>query len=382
MKVESFWDPKPFWDTLPQPIIALSPMDGVTDHPCRHIQKKYGNPMLIYTEFTSVESLCQGDIRRMRDFVYDETQRPIIAQIFGYTPSYFRQIAILLCELGFDGIDVNMGCPSKNVAHTGAGAGLIKAPMLAQEIVRATQMGVQQWQNGATLHDCPDVPPNIAVEVTTRRRQLPPAYQQPRDIPVSVKTRIGYETPIVDEWIPSLLEVEPVAIGIHGRTLEQRYKGLADWDEIGRAVELAQGSESLILGNGDVSSLRDAHQRVADYGVDGVLIGRASFGNPFIFQGAEAAPSHETLAPTAVQTVFNITLEHARLYERSFSHYERYHFHPMRKHLGWYAKQIFRARRLRVKLVQTDSADDVANLLQAHAPLPLASDNALDSIAR
>ena len=111
-----------FWQTLELPIIGLSPMDGVTDQPFRHIQKKYGNPPVVYTEFTSTEGVCHGAEQLLSDFLYDETQRPIIAQIYGTTPEFFRQTTILLCELGFDGIDINMGCPAKNVAHSGAGA--------------------------------------------------------------------------------------------------------------------------------------------------------------------------------------------------------------------------------------------------------------------
>ena len=146
-----------FWDTLATPIIGLSPMDGLTDHPFRHIQKKYGNPTIMYTEFTSVEGVCHGATQLLKDFLFDETQRPLIAQIYGTTPSYFRQTAILLCQLGFDGIDINMGCPVKNVAHSGAGAALIKTPRLAQEIIAATKQGVINWQNGMREKDCPDL---------------------------------------------------------------------------------------------------------------------------------------------------------------------------------------------------------------------------------
>lgn len=361
-----------FWHAHPKPIIALAPMDGISDHPFRHIQKKYGNPALVYTEFTSVESLCHGDERRLREFVYDESQRPVIAQIFGYTPAHFYQIAILLCELGFDGIDINMGCPAKNVAQTGAGAALIKTPQLAQEIVRATQRGVRDWQQGATLDNCPRIRPHIVAEVAERHARLPAAYQIPRPIPVSVKTRIGYEYPVVDAWIPALLEVEPVAIGIHGRTLEQMYKGSADWEQIGHAAEIARTSATLILGNGDVESLDDAQTRVHTYGLDGILIGRASVGNPFVFKEPLPQDASGHLTPAALETVMSIAIEHSQLYERSFQHHPRYRFHPMRKHLNAYARRMFRARQLRIQLSQTDSACEVVDLLQPHLPSPLA----------
>ncbi len=142
------------WDTLARPIVGLAPMDGISNHPFRHIQKKYGNPDLVYTEFTSVEALCHGDWRWLRNFLYDESQRPLIAQIYGRTPKYFRQVAIMLCELGFDGIDINMGCPAKTVANGGCGAALIRTPDCAQAIIQATKEGVQDWCNGATTATC------------------------------------------------------------------------------------------------------------------------------------------------------------------------------------------------------------------------------------
>ncbi|MEZ4712888.1 MAG: tRNA-dihydrouridine synthase [Caldilineaceae bacterium] len=350
-----------FWQTLPRPIMILAPMDGITDQPFRHIQKKYGNPMLVYTEFVSAEAICQGDIRRLRDLLYDESQRPVVAQIYGFTPEHFRQVAVLLCELGFDGIDINMGCPAKNIANAGAGAGLIRQPKLAQQIVRAAKQGVHDWQYGATVADCPKITPDLAAEVARRRAKLPAAYQTPRPIPVSVKTRIGFDQPCVDVWIPTLLDAEPAAIGIHGRTLEQGYSGAADWDQIGRAATLARGSGIPILGNGDVASLANAEERVAHFGVDGVLIGRAAFGNPFFFCGIEFDPQENPTNPHAARLPA-IALEHAHLYAQTFQHEPRYNFHPMRKHLGWYARRFSPTKHLRIALVQTNSPDEVATL--------------------
>lgn len=349
-----------FWNTLPRPIIGLAPMDGVGDQPFRHIQKKYGNPALLFTEFTSVEALCHGDLQSLLNLLYDESQRPILAQIYGKTPAYFRQVAILLCELGFDGIDLNMGCPAKTVANGGCGAGLICTPDRAQVIIRATQAGVRDWQNGAALADCPDLPPLIAIRAQAMRERLPAAYQERRTIPISVKTRIGYDIPVINTWIPTLLETGLAAITLHGRTLRQAYRGVADWEKIAQAAELAQGSGTLLLGNGDVISAADGRARAATYSVDGVLIGRASFGNPFVF----CLDTHQNEQQR--QRLIHIALEHARLYECTFRPYKRYFFQPMRKHLGWYVKDIYGAARLRTQLVQTDSAQEVELLLREH----------------
>jgi tRNA-dihydrouridine synthase B len=360
-----------FWETLPRPIIGLSPMNGVTDHPFRYIQKKYGNPMLLFTEFTSVDGICAGASALLKDFLYDESQRPVIAQIYGRFPHNFYQTAIILCQLGFDGIDINMGCPSKSIANAGAGAGLIRTPSLAQEIVRSTKRAVQDWCNGATVRDCEDVPPSLAKKVETLYEQLPPEFQQRRPLPVSVKTRIGYSSSQVTEWIPQLLESEPVAITIHGRTLTQGYAGDSNWDEIGKAANLARGSGTLILGNGDLCSLDDAYCRIAGYGVDGALIGRASYGNPHLFQREKALAQQEAIGytPTPSQEpdryeMLHIALEHARLYDKSFGHMDRYQFLPMRKHLGWYVRHIPGASHLRRTLVQAHNLDEAVGAIE------------------
>ncbi len=353
--------PNGFWSTLQLPIIGLSPMDGVTDQPYRHIQKKYGKPAVVYTEFTSVEGVCHGADRLLEDFLYDETQRPIIAQIYGTTPDYFRQTAILLCELGFDGIDINMGCPAKNVAHSGAGAALIKTPKLAQEIIRAVQTGVHQWQNGVKSGDCPDIRPLIWQEVQRRHALLPTQYQTPHTVPVSVKTRVGFDTPVVSEWISTLLETDISAIALHGRTLKQHYTGEAKWELIGQAAVLCRDAQTILLGNGDITSLSDAQEKIATYGVNGVLLGRATFGNPFVF-----LPHQEQTALEKAHRNAKIAIEHAQLFEESYQHEERYSFLPMRKHLGWYVGGFPHASEVRVQLFAANSSSEVRDILAQH----------------
>jgi len=344
-----------FWEEMPRPFIGLAPMDSITDHPFRHIQKKYGNPMLIYTEFTGVERLFIGDRGLLKDLLYDESQRPIIAQIFGRSPDIFRRMAVMLCQLGFDGIDINMGCPTKSVVYRGSGAGLIKTPRLAMQIVRATKAGVEDWQNGATVRADRDVPARLVEEVEARHARLPRAFQQRRAIPVSVKTRIGYAVSQVREWIPALLESRPAAIAVHGRTLQQAYSGQADWDQIAAAAELARGSQTLILGNGDIRSLDDAHRRIATCGVDGVLIGRASCGNPFVFQQGDHLARHAD----DKYHMLAIALEHARLYEKTISRRESNRFLPMRKHLNWYVRHLPAAAGLRRELARACNVETV-----------------------
>jgi len=351
-----------FWDDLSQlssPIIGLSPMDGVTDHPFRFITKKYGQPAAMYTEFTSVEGVCHGAKKLLQDFLYDETQRPIVAQIYGTTPNFFRQTATVLCQLGFDGIDINMGCPAKNVAHSGAGAALIKTPKLAQEIIRETKAGITDWVNGKSARDCENISPQVVEVVEKRHSQLPEKYQERRLLPVSVKTRIGYETPVIENWIPTLLEMEPVAIAIHGRTLKQQYGGNASWEQIGRAAELIHKTATLLLGNGDIKSLADAQEKIATCHTDGALLGRITMGNPFVFQ-PEIKPTSEQL--------FQVALEHAQLFEKTYGNEERYNFLPMRKHLGWYIHDIPNAAQIRQEIYRTNSSTEFAAVIEKHFP--------------
>jgi len=350
------------WQHLQLPIVGLSPMDGVTDHPFRHIHKKYGNPDLVFTEFTSVEGVCHGAARLLSDFLFDESQRPVIAQIYGTTPTFFQQTATLICELGYDGIDINMGCPAKNVAHSGAGAALITTPDLALEIIRATKAGVQDFLNGRRAADCPDISPEIAAEVARRHSLLPSEYQTPREVPVSVKTRIGYDKKVVDWWIPTLLEESPAAITVHGRTLKQQYGGQADWEEIAKGVQYCAGTDTRYLGNGDVHSRAEAVKKCQEYGVDGVLIGRASFGNPAVFRVDYQADESQPPSPEH----FAIALEHARLYEQTYGHHEKYSFLPMRKHLGWYVKSIPQATIIRQEIFRTDTPAEVAAIFQKY----------------
>lgn len=337
-------------------------MSGISDHPFRHIQKKYGKPALVYTEFTSVERLTVGDRDLLKDFQFDESQRPVVAQIYGLDPDLFRRMAIMLCELGFDGIDINMGCPAPSVVYRGSGAGLINSPRRAQEIIKATKLGVEQWCNGARLRDDAGVPRSLVADVEARVARLPAHYPQRRMIPISVKTRIGYDSPQVRDWIPQVLECEPAAIAIHGRTLRQAYGGSADWDEIAIAAELARPTSTLLLGNGDIKSLAEGKARSAEYGVDGFLIGRGSYGNPFVFR--EEAANMGLLEEK--YHLLQIMLEHAHLYEDCYGARDNYRFLPMRKHLTWYVRSLPSANHLRRELVHTFSPRDVEAILQEY----------------
>lgn len=381
------------WQALPTPIIGLAPMDGVTDASFRQTVAIHGKPDIAFTEFTHVHDVCRGPEFLLDSLIYSEGERPVIAQLYGKDPALFYQAAHAVCELGFDGLDINMGCPSRNVASSGSGAGLIRTPDLAHEIMRAARQGIADWAAGQTLERVGLRPARIAAiqRMNEQRKQARPLVRQ--TIPLSVKTRLGYDAVVVDRWIEHLLAECPAAISLHGRTLQQMYRGEADWRAIARAAEVMRGSGTLLLGNGDVQSLADGMRRIVETGVHGVLVGRAVLGMPWFFRQKEDVrlrseridddQGAHSWEPT-LETRFEILLDHARRFEALCG---RDQFRRMRKHLGWYCKGFPHAAALRAKMFRVSSVEEVeralteyraANMaMTAEAPACLTDDLAL-----
>lgn len=311
-----------FWKKLKKPIFALAPMANVTDAAFRRIIVKYGKPDVTWTEFVSCDGLMSvGRNKLLVDLMYTEAERPIVAQIFGSKPENFYKTALLLQELGFDGIDINMGCPDKNVEKQGAGAALMKNIPLAQEIIRETKRGAGK-------------------------------------LPVSVKTRIGYNKNTLSEWLPALLETEPVAIIIHARTRKEMSLVPAKWDVIADAVRIRDEhkSKTLILGNGDAKDLADAEEKIKISGADGVMIGRGIFGNPWLFDKKvdyEKIPLAEKL---------RVMVEHTYMFEKLLV--EHKNFDIMKKHYKAYVNGFDGAKELRIKLMAgAKTAKDVEGIV-------------------
>src|SRR4029079_14499474 len=285
-----------FWNRLPTPVIGLSPMEGVTHSAFRLITARQGKPDVVFTEFTHVHDVCRGPEFLLDSLRYDDAERPIVAQLYGKDPELFYQAAHIVCELGFDGLDINMGCPSRNVASSGSGAGLIRTPDLAHAIMRAARQGITDWTAGQTLAAAgvKAARAEVIARLNARRnRAVAPVRSA---IPLSVKTRLGYDEVIVERWIEHLLIESPPVISLHGRTLQQMYRGEADWAAIGLAAQVVRGSGTLLFGNGDVQTLTEVIRRVREPGVDGVLVGRAALGAPWFFQGTERARHSATIA--------------------------------------------------------------------------------------
>lgn len=323
MKCQSWYcaEVKNFWDTLPRPFFALAPLEDVTDAAFRRLIAKYGKPAVMFTEFISADGLILADTdgqkKLWKKLLYSESERPIVAQLFTSSPERMEWAAKMVAELGFDGFDINMGCPDRAVEKSGCGAALIKNPALARELIRAAKKS---------------------------------------GLPISIKTRIGYATDELDSWLSELLAEEPAAIALHARTRKEMSDVPARWDAIARAVEIRNklGSKTLIIGNGDVKDIADARAKALETHCDGVMLGRAIFGNPWLYsntQGLEYGPKSRIKA----------LIEHLELFDELLSSTTNYA--TMKKHFKSYISGWNGAKELRVRLMETESASEGQKIL-------------------
>lgn len=316
---------KNFWQKLKKPFFVLAPMADVTDFAERQMLAKYGKPDVTYTEFVSADGLAseKGKEFFLKELRYKENERPIVAQIFGAKPENIEIASRIIAELGFDGIDINMGCPDKNVIKQGAGSALIKNPELAREIIRAAKRGAGT-------------------------------------VPVSVKTRIGFNKNEIETWLPEILAEKPAAITIHGRTKKEMSEVDAHWDVIKRAVEIAKGSGVLMIGNGDVKSREDGIEKAEVSGADGIMVGRAIFGNPWFFN------KEESIEKISLDARFKAMIEHTKLFEEELSSKGIKGFHVMKKHYKAYVSGFDGAKELRAKLMEAGDSREVEMIIEKH----------------
>jgi nifR3 family TIM-barrel protein len=343
-----------FWQKLKKPIFCLAPMADVTDPAFRYIITKYsryggqnigvygkftrphlgivGGPDVMWTEFVSADGLFKGGMKALKkDLRYSKAEKPIIAQFFTADPKMMEKAAQLAVKLGFDGIDINMGCPDKGVEKQGAGAKLIKNPKLARELIRAAKLGTTKACPKGTIGQ----------------------------IPVSVKTRIGWSKDELETWLPELLAEEPAVITIHARTRKELSLVPARWEHVKRAVEIRNKlkSKTLIFGNGDVKDLNDAKQRAKETGCDGVMIGRAIFGNPWLFS------RRGTLRQIRMEEKLKVLVEHSKLFEKLSPEKS---FAVMKKHFKAYVAGWDGAKELRMKLMETNNSREVAIIISEY----------------
>lgn len=326
-----------FWKTLQKPIFALAPMEDVTDTSFREIVARLSNMSqlhILYTEFTSVDGMNHqvGKVRVGERLLVSESEKQIlkqkniklIAQIWGNKPELFFKIAKeITAEFEFDGLDINMGCPVKNVVKNGCCSALINQPELAKEIILATKEATH--------------------------------------LPVSVKTRTGIKSHETESWIEHLLETKPAAIILHGRTQKQQSDGLADWTEIAKGARIRDrhSPETAFLGNGDVMSVAQGEELCHNHQLDGVMIGRGIFHNPWFFM-----PEH--LSPTKAEKLEQLLL-HTRIFEQNWG--GKKNLNILKRFYKIYTNDFTGAAKLRADLMEAKTVDDVYRIVQAESLL-------------
>lgn len=331
-----------------QNIIALSPMDGITDEAFRLVQCQISKPDLMFTEFVSAEGISRGGIKLYDTLLFSPQERPIIGQLFGKDPDSFYKSAIILCELGFDGIDINMGCPAKTVTQHGSGAALISKPDLAVEIIQKTKQGINDWFSEKVK--ITDIGLNQkTLDVIKKNKKYSQINRSKNKPTISVKTRLGITHSIIEDWAKLLLDQDLDFLTVHGRTLKQAYAGQADWSEIQKVVNLVKNTKTKIFGNGDIQNKSQGIEFCQKYGVDGVLIGRAAGGNPWCFSDYIAATKEK----------FSAMLLHAQIFNQVFPHRA---FDSLRKHFLLYTTDFPNAKSLRMKLVRLNSVKELLSL--------------------
>jgi tRNA-dihydrouridine synthase B len=316
-------------------------MAGVTDASYRQLIKRIAPETIVYTEFLSTDALAFGAKKTMEMMAFDaDIERPFIVQVFGDTPEHFLTAAKIIEQIGADGIDINMGCPAAKVVSSCHGAALIKEPKLAAELVHATKKAVS--------------------------------------IPVSVKTRLGWGSPdTLISFCKGLEEAGAAAFAIHGRTYCDKFTGAANWDPI---YELKKELKVPVIGNGDIKTAQDALEKIGN--LDGVMVGRGTFGNPWVMAdvvralrgrvetpklgvSTTGAPMVPTTSTMTFQEKIPFILEHCELAIRIKG--ERRGMLEMRRHLSSYVKGFEGASELRAKLVITESFEMAKELLKPYS---------------
>ncbi len=311
-----------FWKELKKPFSVLAPMEDVTDIVFRTLIAECGRPDVFFTEFTSAE----GMFSRGREMVIKrlkrcENESPIVAQVWGKRPQNYLKAAREIYEMGFDGVDINMGCPVKKIVKGGACSALIDNPTLASEIINATIEGA----NGK--------------------------------IPVSVKTRLGFSYKKTEEWAEFLFSHNFQALTMHGRVAKDLSKYPANWDEIKKVVEIKNSLNKniVIIGNGDVERYEEIQEKHEKYGVDGVMIGRGVFKDPFVFN------PDKSFDDLTVSEKLKLLLRHVELFNEQWA--DKKSFLILRRFFKIYINGFENASDLREKVMNSQSIEHVKEII-------------------
>jgi tRNA-dihydrouridine synthase len=323
---------KNFWQDLPRPFFILAPMEAVTDVVFRHVVDKAAAPDVYFTEFTNTDSYCspKGEHSTRGRLAFTDDEQPIVAQIWGKNPEHFRQMAQGMKERGFAGIDINMGCPDKSVVHGGAGSGLIRTPELASEIIAATKEA---------------------------------------GLPVSVKTRLGdVRAEEWTTWLTHLFKQDIVNLTIHLRTRKEMSKVPAHFELIAEIKKLRDeiAPHTFLTINGDIRDREHGLELVDQYGVDGIMIGRGVFTNPYAFAKEQPERTKEGLLD-----LLNYQLD---LFDKYSKELEPRKFDPLKRYFKIYVRDFEGAAELRDTLMHTKSTEEVRNVLKATAGVGVVAD--------
>jgi tRNA-dihydrouridine synthase len=314
-----------FWESLPGPFTILAPMDGVTDVVFRQIITEIGKPDVLFTEFTMTDGLVSKAREKVAErLMATDIQKPVVAQIWGTKPENFYAVAKELKNLGFAGIDINMGCPVKDVTNRGACSALIKTPELAAAIIQAAKEGAG-------------------------------------DLPVSVKTRLGFEKVATETWIAFLLEQKLPALTIHLRTVRELSKVPAHWEEMVTIMKLRErlAPKTIIIGNGDIMSIEEIDEKYKQYGCEGFMVGRGIFANPWFFN------KNRDLRAVIVDERIALYLQHIILFEKQWG--RRKNFALLKKFAKTYIQNFPEASILREKLMETKTLEELKSILRDYS---------------
>lgn len=320
-------------------LYVVAPMADVTDVAFRTMIAKYsrmgevgGGPDVMWTEFVSANGLCSpGREILKRDLEFSDIERPIVAQLFTAEPDKMREAAKLCRELGFDGIDINMGCPDKSIEKQGAGASMMKDWRNAQKVIRAAQEGAG-------------------------------------DIPVSVKTRIGFNKIEFMEWLPKILECNIPVLTVHLRTRKEMSKVPAHWELMPEIVKLVRDMTgelkdggTILIGNGDIVTLEDGNEKAKTSGCDGVMIGRGIFGDPHFFRNADNRGTNAENTEEYIKEKLRILVEHTKLFEEKLGDIKN--FAIMKKHYKAYVHGFDGAKELRMELMECENSKEIEEIV-------------------
>lgn len=342
---------KNFWSKLPKNFFCLAPMADVTDVAFRQMFAKYGKPDVTWTEFVSADGLVSGGEKILKyDLLYSEKERPIVVQLFSANPEKMRLASKMCALLGFDGIDINMGCPDRAVEKQGAGAALMKDKEKASLLIIAVKDGIKDSGK--------------------------------KNVTVSVKTRIGYNKNELEDWIPFLLGEGLDALTVHARTRKEMSLVPARWEHVKRVVEIRNEMKlkTKIIGNGDVVSIEDGRRKAEETGCDGIMVGRGVFGNPWFFsqlgeersclEGAQGKNLRsqeiqgEALRKKAIAKKLKVMLEHSKLFEKKLGKVKN--FAVMKKHFKAYVTGFKGSKELRASLMKTKNCKEVEKTVKEY----------------